>query len=81
MMTLVYSVLCAGDVTCHSFDVTDFLASTLLQRHKRSWRAVYWKENIGRALFPSQHPGYSQLQSGVLCSSHHRTGDAVAISF
>lgn len=60
-------VVCAGDVTCHSFDVTDFLASTLLQRHKRSWRAVYWKENIGRALFPSQHPGYSQLQSGVLC--------------
>lgn len=65
-------VVCAGDVTCHSFEVTDFLASTTLQRHNRSWRVVYWKEHIGRALFPPQHPGYAQLQSGVLCklSSH-----------
>lgn len=60
-------VVCAGDVTCHSFNVADFLASTLLQRHHHSWRVVYWKENIGQAIFPAQHPGYSQLQSGVLC--------------
>lgn len=60
-------VVCAGDVTCHSFNVADFLASTLLQRHHRAWRVVYWKENIGQAIFPPQHPGYSLLQSGVLC--------------
>lgn len=63
----VQRVVCAGGVACHAFEVTDFLASTLLQRHNRAWRVVYWKENIGRALFPPQHPGYSQLQSGVLC--------------
>jgi len=57
----------AGDVTCHAFEVSDFLASTLLRRHQRAWRVVYWKENIGRAMFPPQHPGYTQLQSGVLC--------------
>lgn len=65
-------VVCAGEVTCHAFDVTDFLASTLLQRHHRAWRAIYWKENVGKSLFTAQHPGYGQLQSGVLCklSSH-----------
>lgn len=60
-------VVCAGEVACHSFEVTDFLASTLLQRNNRSWRAVYWKENIGHSLFSPQHPGYAHLQSGVLC--------------
>lgn len=60
-------VVCAGEVACHSFEVTDFLASTLLQRNHRSWRVVYWKEKIGHSLFSPQHPGYAQLQSGVLC--------------
>ncbi|EWG66104.1 MULTISPECIES: sensor domain-containing diguanylate cyclase [Enterobacter] len=66
-------VVCAGEMTCHPFEVADFLADTLLQRHHRSWRVVYWKENIGRALFPPQHPGYAQLHSGVLCklSTHN----------
>ena len=66
--------VCAGDVTCHSFEVTDFLASTLMKRHHRSWRAIYWKENIGRSLFNAQHPGYVQLQSGVLCKLSSRDG-------
>ncbi|RXW27529.1 MULTISPECIES: sensor domain-containing diguanylate cyclase [Enterobacter] len=63
----LHRVVCAGEVACHSFEAADFLAGTLLQRHHRSWRVIYWKENIGRALFPPQHPGYTQLQSGVLC--------------
>lgn len=67
-------VVCAGEVTCHSFEVTDFLASTLMQRHHRSWRAIYWKENMGRSLFTAQHPGYLQLQSGVLCKLSSRDG-------
>lgn len=62
-----HRVVCAGDVACHSFDVADFLAGTLVQRYHRSWRVIYWKENVGRALFPPHHPGYMQLQSGVLC--------------
>ena len=53
-------VVCAGEVACHSFEVTDFLASTLLQRNHRSWRVVYWKEKIGHSLFSPQHPGYAQ---------------------
>ncbi|WP_368543865.1 diguanylate cyclase [Enterobacter soli] len=65
-------VVCAGDVACHAFEVTDFLASTLLARHHRSWRVVYWKEHIGRTLFPPQHPGHAQLQSGVLCKLSSR---------
>lgn len=60
-------VVCAGDVSCHSLEVIDFLAGTLLQKHHRAWRVIYWKENIGQALFTPQHPGYAQLQSGVLC--------------
>jgi len=54
--------------------VADFLASTLLQRHQRAWRVIYWKEHIGRAVFSPQHPGYARLQSGVLCkfSAHGR---------
>lgn len=67
-------VVCAGEVTCHSFEVTDFLASTLMKRHHRSWRAIYWKENMGRSLFTAQHPGYVQLQSGVLCKLSSRDG-------
>lgn len=67
-------VVCAGDVVCHSLDVTDFLASTLLQRHHRSWRAIYWKENVGKLLFTAQHPGYLELQSGVLCKLSSRDG-------
>ncbi|HHA2340203.1 TPA: diguanylate cyclase [Enterobacter ludwigii] len=69
-------VVCAGEVTCHSFEVADFLAGTLLEKHHRAWRVVYWKENIGRALFSAHHPGYSQLQSGVLCklSTHNGQG-------
>ena len=39
-------VVCAGEVTCHSFEVADFLAGTLLEKHHRAWRVVYWKENI-----------------------------------
>nr|WP_225903583.1 sensor domain-containing diguanylate cyclase [Enterobacter oligotrophicus] len=70
----IQRVECAGEVTCHSFEVADFLAGTLLQRHHRSWRVVYWKENIGQALFPPQHPGYSQLQSGVLCKLSTQDG-------
>lgn len=67
-------VVCAGDVTCHAFNVADFLASTLLQRHHRAWRVIYWKAHIGRAVFSPQHPGYARLQSGVLCklSAHGR---------
>ena len=67
-------VVCAGDVTCHAFNVADFLASTLLQRHHRAWRVIYWKAHIGRAVFSPQHPGYARLQSGVLCklSAHDR---------
>lgn len=60
-------VACAGDVICHSLEVTDFLASTLLQRHQQSWRVICWKEKVGKLLFPPQHPGYSQLESGILC--------------
>ncbi|MNV08074.1 putative diguanylate cyclase YcdT [compost metagenome] len=67
-------VVCAGDVICHSFEVTDFLASTFLQSHHRSWRAIYWKENVGKLLFTAQHPGYLQLQSGVLCKLSSRDG-------
>lgn len=65
---------CAGDVTCHAFNVADFLASTLLQRHHRARRVIYWKEHIGRAVFSPQHPGYARLQNGVLCkfSAHGR---------
>lgn len=60
-------VVSAGEVMCHAFDVTDFLTSALMQRHRCAWRVIYWKENIGRTLFPPQHPGYDKLQSGVLC--------------
>lgn len=74
-------VVCAGDVTCHSFEVTDFLASTLMKRHHRSWRAIYWKENIGRSLFNNQHPGYVQLQSGVLCKLSSRDGSCSGYFF
>ncbi len=60
-------VVSAGDLSCHSFEVNDFLASTLLMRHHRSWRVICWKENMGRYLFSDRHPGYKQLRSGVLC--------------
>ncbi len=47
-------VVCAGDVTCHAFNVADFLASTLLQRHHRAsarylLESAYWPGGI----FPS----------------------------
>uniref|UniRef100_A0A8H9Z1H3 diguanylate cyclase n=1 Tax=Pseudomonas tritici TaxID=2745518 RepID=A0A8H9Z1H3_9PSED len=67
-------VVCAGEVTCHPFEVTDFLASTLLQQHHRAWRSIYWKENVGRVIFSPQHPGHAQLQSGVLCKLSSRDG-------
>lgn len=67
-------IICAGEVACHSYDVTEFLASTVMQRHHRSWRAIYWKEKVGRALFAPQHPSYEQLQSGVLCKLTSRDG-------
>lgn len=67
-------VVCAGEVTCHPFEVTDFLASTLLQQHHRAWRSIYWKENVGRVIFSPKHPGHAQLQSGVLCKLSSRDG-------
>ncbi|WP_407438532.1 diguanylate cyclase [Lelliottia sp.] len=67
-------VVCAGEVTCHPFEVTGFLASTLLQQHHRAWRSIYWKENVGRVIFSPQHPGHAQLQSGVLCKLSSRDG-------
>lgn len=67
-------VVCAGEVICHPFEVTDFLASTLLQQHHRAWRSIYWKENVGRVIFSPQHPGHAQLQSGVLCKLSSRDG-------
>ena len=67
-------VVCAGEVTCHPFEVTDFLASTLLQQHHRAWRSIYWKENVGRVIFSPLHPGHAQLQSGVLCKLSSRDG-------
>ena len=67
-------VVCAGEVICHPFEATDFLASTLLQQHHRAWRSIYWKENVGRVIFSPQHPGHAQLQSGVLCKLSSRDG-------
>jgi diguanylate cyclase (GGDEF)-like protein/PAS domain S-box-containing protein len=67
-------VICAGEVTCHSFEITHFLASTLLQRQHRSWRSIYWKENVGNVLFTPSHPGYQQLHGGVLCKLSGREG-------
>ncbi|MDR9892513.1 sensor domain-containing diguanylate cyclase [Pseudenterobacter timonensis] len=60
-------VVSTGEIACHSFEVTHFLASTLLARHARAWRVICWKEKVGETLFVPLHPGYSQLQSGVLC--------------
>lgn len=60
-------IVSAGELTCHSLEVGNFLASTLLQRHHRAWRVIYWKDNMGKHLFSDRHPGYTQLQSGVLC--------------
>lgn len=67
-------VICAGNLSCHSFDITHFLASTLLQRQHRSWRSIYWKENVGKVLFTPSHPGYQHLQGGVLCKLADREG-------
>lgn len=77
----VQRVVSAGEVTCHPFEVADFLASTLLQRHHRAWRVIYWKENIGRAHFAPQHPGCAQLQSGVLCKLSTRHGQCSGYFF
>jgi hypothetical protein len=74
-------VVCAGDVTCHSFEVTDFLASTTLQRHHRSWRVVYWKEHIGRALFPLSTRATRNYKAVFYANSLHTTGTVAAISF
>lgn len=65
-------VICAGNLSCHSFDITHFLASTLLQRQHRSWRSIYWKENVGKVLLPLHIPAtntyrvasYVSLQTG-----------------
>jgi diguanylate cyclase (GGDEF)-like protein/PAS domain S-box-containing protein len=65
--TGIQQVVSAGELTCHSLEVGNFLASTLLQRHHHAWRVIYWKENMGKYLFSERHPGYTQLQSGVLC--------------
>lgn len=57
----------AGELTCHPLEINAFLASLLLQRHRRSWQVIGWKENMGRLIFPPGHPGHHQLQCGVLC--------------
>lgn len=56
----------AGELTCHPLEIDAFLASLLLQPHRRSWRVIGWKENMGALIFPPGHPGHLQLQCGVL---------------
>lgn len=77
----VQRVVCAGGVACHAFEVTDFLASTLLQRHNRAWRVVYWKENIGRALFPHSIPATASCKAACYASWPPVTCAVAAISF
>ncbi len=57
----------AGELTCHPLEINAFLASLLLQRHRRPWQVIGWKENMGALIFPPGHPGHRQLQCGVLC--------------
>ncbi len=56
-----------GELTCHPLEINAFLASLLLQRHRRPWQVIGWKENMGALIFPPGHPGHRQLQCGVLC--------------
>ncbi|USR59747.1 hypothetical protein NFJ01_15905 [Lelliottia amnigena] len=74
-------VVCAGEVVCHTGEVTNFLASTLLQQHHHSWRSIYWKESVGKVMFSPQHPGHAQLQSGVLYKFSSRDGGCCGYFF
>ncbi|MEE9682372.1 sensor domain-containing diguanylate cyclase [Lelliottia amnigena] len=74
-------VVCAGEVVCHTGEVTNFLASTLLQQHHHSWRSIYWKENVGKVMFSPQHRGHAQLQSGVLYKFSSRDGGCCGYFF
>jgi hypothetical protein len=74
-------VVCAGEVACHSFEVTDFLASTLLQRNHRSWRVVYWKEKIGHSLFSLSTLVTHNYKAVCYANFQLMTGIVAVISF
>lgn len=74
-------MVCAGDVTCHAFNVADFLASTLLQRHQRARRVIYWKEHIGRAVFSLSTCATRGCKAACCVNSQRMADSAVVISF
>jgi hypothetical protein len=74
-------VVCAGDVTCHSFEVTDFLASTTLQRHNGHGGWCTGKNISAAHFFPLSTRATRNYKAVFYANSLHTTGTVAAISF
>lgn len=74
-------VVCAGDVTCHAFNVADFLASTLLQRHHRAWALSTGKRILAGRYFPLSTRAMRGCKAASCVNSQRMADSAVVISF